>query len=244
MKFLLLLIILALAVSCSVNESQEIESSIRPVANISPPSKDIENIKIKELNEIETVQIISNKTLSDFPKPDKIDEKAFDKQLIRESLEKFALPNLEKQKFYAADFEIRIWRFTDLYMPIYKGVGVSESVFIIKFKDKKWSAKIFRETVKFNNKKEFRKIIQNNFSEPEISWEEFEQQLKNICDVSGEKKKSVPDGEFIIMESKNDENYHIRALRDIEKQVKLFDLIANNFDVEEMKRTKDISSAK
>lgn len=243
MKFQVFLLSIFFINSCSLNISRDANNLTRPVVKISSPANSLieSNISVAKLPA----------NIPPFPTPqaNEFNKKQFIENIIEGSSKNFGLSRLEKTKFSQDDLEIRVWQISDLYMPIYNGDGVSESVFVLKRLNEKWSARILRNTVKFVNEDKFEKTLKTNLSEPEVGWEEYWKKLTN-ADIL-----ILPDGEDVgatggfhsplfIVEAKVGENYRFymygespngETVREVEQTLVIMNLIADEFNAPDFK---------
>ncbi|HLM59868.1 MAG TPA: hypothetical protein VK308_03590 [Pyrinomonadaceae bacterium] len=244
MKIFLISLSLVLMISCTQNSSQNIENLPQPVAQISPVSN--QTVENNTLSVNETVAFVSIK-LPTFPTPEKVNTEDCLKKENTIRLKKFGLYDLEKQQISKDDLEIRVWQISDLYMRIYKDLGVKESVFILKRTNGNWSAKVFRNTV--NQKSNIEKLIKTKLDTPESGWENVWQNFVNNelltfpDSVNGE-VIFAPDYGSCIIESKVDgifktfQHAGSQEIREIRHTAKTLNIIADEFNLEDFQASR------
>ena len=228
--------------SCAHNSSQKTNDSPKPVVQISPISN--QTAESNPFPTKETVALVEVK-IPAFPTPEKMEDLLRKEKTMR--LRKFGLYDLEKQQISKDDLEIRVWQISDLFMPIYKDLGVKESVFILKRTNGNWSAKVFRNTVK--RKSDVEKQIKTKLDAPKSGWENVWQNFVNNellifpDSVSGEVIFVAHLGSCII-ESKVDGIFKTyiyagaQETREIRHTAKIMNVTAEEFNLEDFKATK------
>jgi hypothetical protein len=200
MKIFSILLTLVLMISCTGNSSVNTDNFSQPVVEVFPISNQTAENNPFPVNEI--IAINRTKILI-FPTPEKISMEEFLRKENRSRLSRFGLYNLETRRVSKDDIEIRVWQINDLYMGIYKELGVKESVFILSRVKGNWSAKVLRNTI--NQKTGAEKQIKTKLDEPQSGWENtwqifVENELLTFLDTTG--KVNIPDpdvGIFIIV---------------------------------------------
>lgn len=217
----------------------------KPVVEISPISNQAVESNPFPANEITATSLVK---IPAFPTPEKISKEDFLRQENRNRLSKFGLYDLETKQIPKDDIEIRIWQISDLYMSIYKDLGVKESVFILKRTNEDWSARVLRNTI--NQKSGIEKQIKTKLDMPQLGWENVWQnlisnELLTFPDsVSREVVYGTHAGNFIT-ESKVDgifKTYQYsgnQEVREIQYTARIFNIIAEEFDLEDFQATRE-----
>ncbi len=181
------------------------------------------------------------------PSPEKISWEDFVRKENAIRLKKFGIYDLEKHPISKDDLEIRVWQISGLAVRIYKGLGVKESVFILKRTNGNWSAKVFRNTI--NLKSDVEKLIKTKLDAPKSGWENVWQnfvsnELLTFPDsISGEVEIALDAGSCII-ETKVDGIFKTythagnQETREIRHTAKILNIIAEEFNSEDAKATK------
>ncbi len=194
-------------ISCTQTLPPKNTYSSIPVVEISPISNQTAESNPSLPDEIVAVVPVK---VPDFPTPEKVNMEDILRKENTHRLKEFGLYDLEKQQIAKDDLEIRVWQISDLYMRVYKDLGVKESVFILKRSNGNWSAEVFRNTVK--PKSDVEKQIKTKLDVPKSGWENVWQdfvsnELLTFPDsVSGEIISGLHTGSCII-ESKVDGVY-------------------------------------
>ena len=219
-------------------------NSPKPVDQISLVSNQRAESNSAPANEITAVNRVK---ISAFPTPKKESARNLLEKVNPRELKKFGLYDLEKQQISKDDLEVRVWQITDLYMNMYKDLGVQESVFILKQTKGNWSAKVLRNVVNQNLKAK-RKII-TKLDAPKSDWENVWQNLINnelltFPDSVNGKVEYANDAGICIIESKVGGIYKTytyagqHEVREIRHTAKILNIIADEFDLEDFQATK------
>lgn len=245
MKIFLILFTVILIVSCSQKSALETDDLSQPVVEISPVSN--QTAENNPFPATEPIAVVT-KELPDFPTPERMTMEDFLRKENRMISKRFGLENLEEKPTANDDIEVRIWQITDLYMRVYKGLGVKESVFILKRTSGNWSAVVFRKMV--NQKSDAEKQIKTKLDEPKSGWESIWQNLVNnkLLTFSDSVKGSLINGTdegTLIFESKVGGIYKTYQYSGSQKSevarhtVKILNVVADEFNLEDFQMTKE-----
>ena len=193
-----------------------------------------------------TVGSVDAKALP-IPSPEKISWEDFERKENAIRLKKFGLYDLEKHPTLKDDLEIRVWQISGLAVRTYRGLGVKESVFILKQTNGNWSAKVFKNTIDL--KSDVEKLIKTKFDAPKSGWENVWQnfvssELLTYPDsVSGELEIALDAGSCIIETKvggifKTYKYAGSQEVRDEQHTAKILNIIAEEFYSEDFKATK------
>lgn len=245
MKNFPILLILILMISCTQTSPPENINSPITVVEIPPISNQTaeSNMSLPALPD-KIVAVVPVK-IPAFPTPESVEDLSRKEKLNR--LKTFGLYDLEKRQLVKDDLEIRVWQINSLFMRVYKNVAVSESVFILKRTNGNWSAEVLRNTVE--GKSDVEKLIRTKLDAPKSGWENVwrnlvDNELLTFPDSVSDEVDYGTDAMIFITETKVDgifkiyENSGGREIRKVRHTAKIFNIIAEEFDLEDFRATK------